>query len=191
MRIIFGLLIWDGFSILRPILDLSKIWFRNNTISINILEWVFYVQPKGAVEFIGRTHRKIILNTTNIYLIWNWYINLVITHNWIGSLRRGTFWFLDIVWSNCWGKDRVLFTVQVFDYRKIYRTDYWTFVNTVEEEVLSHLAYYFVAFHLKINYSRPRGAGNTVLHHVIWSAICTNKWLPAKTIISTFKICDK
>ena len=132
---------------------------------------------------------KIILKTTNIYLIWNWYVNLAITHNWLGSLRRGTLWLLTIVWSNCWGNYSVLLTVKLFElYHLIFITDCWTFVDTVEEEVISHLAYYIVVFHLKITYGRPQGTGNTVIQLVIWSVIFTNKWLPVKPIIkpSTF-----
>ena len=37
------------------------------------------------------------------------------THNWLGSLRRGKFWLLTILWSNCWEKYRVLLMVQKFD----------------------------------------------------------------------------
>ena len=112
------------------------------------------------------------------------------THNWLGSLRRGKLWFLTIVWSNCWGKDCVLLTVQVIcsitslpsTYRTECRTSFDT-VDTVEDEVLPHSAYYVVTFSLKISDRRTRGADNTVIQHVIWLVIFTNKWLPTIPIV--------
>ena len=66
-------------------------------------------------------------------------------------------------------------------------TGCWTFVDTVEEEVLSHLEYYVFAFCLKITDGRPWGTGNTVIQHVIWSVIFTKKWLPTIPIIKPSK----
>ena len=39
------------------------------------------------------------------------FVNLVMTHKWLGSLRGEKYLLLTIVWSNCWEKDRVLLTV--------------------------------------------------------------------------------
>ena len=39
------------------------------------------------------------------------FVNLVMTHNYLGSLRGEKYLLLTIVWSNCWEKDRVLLTV--------------------------------------------------------------------------------
>ena len=47
--------------------------------------------------------------------------------------------------------------------------NFYTFDDTVEEEVYSHIAYYIVAFFLKITDARPHGADNTGLLHVILS----------------------
>ena len=77
------------------------------------------------------------------------------------------------MWSNCWGKDRVVLAVQVISYTKSipssYSTEFWTYVDTIEEEVLSNLAHYVVTFCLKITDGRPQGVGNNVIRYVIWS----------------------
>ena len=122
-------------------------------------------QDQKVVKFIGRTYRRIILKATNIYLIWNWYVDLSITHNWLGSLWHGNFWLLTIMWSKCLGKDRVFLTVQVIRYITVlpytYRKYCLTSVYTVEEEVIPHLAYYVVVFCLKItDGGQASGRGN-------------------------------
>ena len=53
--------------------------------------------------------------------------------------------------------------------RIIIDMNWLTSADTVEEEFFSHLAYYVVAFCLKITDGQPQSARNTVLQRVIWS----------------------
>ena len=65
----------------------------------------------------------------------------------------------------------VLLTVQEFGLLHHYLlsidTDFLTSVDTVEEEVSSHIGYYVVAFGMKITDGRPQVAGNTAHLDVI------------------------
>ena len=112
------------------------------------------------------------------------FINLAINHNRLGSLRD-IFWLLTIVWSNC---EKVIVYSRRWHYM-IYSTDWWTFFDTVEEKVHSHIAYYVVTFFLKITDSRPWGAGITIILHVIWSVHLHQQVVACHTNHKTFKIC--
>ena len=140
---------------------------RIKIIPINKSEWEICVRLKGAVIFIGWIYWEIILMTTRIYLISNCYVNLAITHNWLVSLRDFFDWWLlcevtvEEVIVYCWQWQYL-----------VYGKDYWTFVDTVEEKVHSHIAYLFIMFCPKIIGRCPQGKGISVLKKEIWSALC-------------------
>ena len=93
------------------------------------------------------------------------------THNWIAYLNHRIFWLvvnwlkeLLRAWSNWrWCKNLVHEI-----YPSFYKDELKTYVDTIEEEVSSHLFYYVVDFVWNVD-SRPRAMGNSGHQYVIWS----------------------
>ena len=130
-RIPIGYSICTYYSKFGLILYLSKIQLGNKPISINRKEWIFYVKPRGAVQLTGWTY-IIILKTTNISKIQNWYGNLEISqlarflatwhyHNWLGYSRLDKYWLVDYcvklllrVWPCCWWWNNTVYKIIIF-----------------------------------------------------------------------------
>ena len=93
------------------------------------------------------------------------FVNLVIAHKWIGSLRE-IFWLLIIVWSNCWESDRVYFMVTVSDIYDGFLNYCW---SLFEKRIHSHIILLPCRVFLKITDVRLLGEDITILLHVIWS----------------------
>ena len=110
--------------------------------------------------------------------------------NWIGFSRRCKFWLVVFLWSNIWRRERTDDSVII---RTIKSTllpivmNWWTSVDTVEEEVYTHIGHCGCRACLKY-WRLASSRGQYCLSGSDLICYYTNTWLPAKPIISVFII---